>query len=104
MSADPQPHPLNVVGPFYVVDGCCIRCDLPLNVAPELFQWETDAKGEVRHCYVCRQPQTPEQLTQMMEVVESSEVACIRYRGSDPKVIEMLRQRRCESQIDSTSE
>ena len=28
---------LNVIGPFYVEDGCCTLCAVPDAIAPELF-------------------------------------------------------------------
>ena len=77
MSARRQ-NPLNVPGDFYVEDECCTRCDVPIRHAPELF-------GATNHdsCYVKCQPATPEQLDQMLDVIQCAELACIRYRGSN---------------------
>lgn len=82
----PQPHPLNVPGDFYVEENCCTMCDVPRVEAPELFAL-TAAQD---HCYVCRQPQTDGELEQMLSAISLSEVHCICYRGSSPAVITRL--------------
>ena len=84
-----RPHPSNVPGDFYVEDGCCARCDIPRAVAPELF-----ALGE-DHCFVSKQPGTPEELDRMLEAVRCSELDCIRYAGTSLAV-----QVRLVDQID----
>lgn len=75
-------HAKNAPGPFYVVDGCCIACELPLLVAPELFAFD-----ENNHCFVKRQPATKEELDRMLRVVWGGEVGCVRYCGKDPDVL-----------------
>ena len=32
-------HPLNVAGPFYVEDGCCLLCDVPRGLASDMFKF-----------------------------------------------------------------
>jgi hypothetical protein len=77
-------HRLNVVGPFYVEDGCCTRCGVPDVTAPELF-------GEVDDsCFVKRQPQTASEIDRMLRAMITSEVGCIRYAGGDAAVIRRL--------------
>jgi hypothetical protein len=79
------PHPLNAPGDFYVEDGCCTSCELPFHEAPGHFKYDSTA-----HCYVCRQPATVDETDRMISAVSVSEVSCIRYRGSDPLVIQKL--------------
>jgi hypothetical protein len=73
-----KPHRLNVVGDFYVVDGCCTACGVPTVDAPTLFSWD-----EADHCYVSRQPSNSEESTQMLTAMSHAELGCIRYRGQD---------------------
>jgi hypothetical protein len=77
--SEPHPHPANVAGDFYVEDGCCISCMVPHSVAPDLMAM-AEPEG---HCYVCKQPATPEELDRMFEAFEVQEVDCIRYKGTD---------------------
>ena len=71
------PHPANVAGDFYVEDGCCISCMIPHKVAPDLMSMTE------HHCFVCKQPETPEELDRMFQAFEVQDVDCIRYRGTD---------------------
>jgi hypothetical protein len=77
-------HRLNVVGPFYVEDGCCTSCGVPDVTAPELFGEADDS------CFVKRQPQTASEVDRMSRTMITSEVGCIRYAGVDPAVIRRL--------------
>lgn len=77
-----QPHPKNAAGPFYVVNGCCASCELPLEDAPELFAF--DGKS---HCYVKRQPSSKEEFDKALLAASGAELACIRYKGSDPEIL-----------------
>lgn len=77
-----NPHPANVPGDFYVVDGCCTMCEVPFLEAPNLFGTFLDPKG-YQHCYVKRQPGSPAELDEMVNVIRCAEFQCIRYRGSD---------------------
>jgi len=45
-------HPLNIEGDFYVENGCCITCDLPRTLAPDMFRYT----AQKDHCYVYKQP------------------------------------------------
>src|SRR4051812_13422583 len=81
-----RPHRLNVIGPFYVVDGCCTACGVPEAEAPQLF-----ASDDSRHCYVRKQPSDAEQLRQMINAIACAELPCIRYRGQDQEVLSALR-------------
>ena len=93
------PHKANVPGDFYVEDGCCITCAVPVTEAPKHFAWQKDAQG-YDHCYVCKQPETPGELRTMLRVIPLSEVYCIRYRGSDPAVLANLVENGCAEVCD----
>lgn len=71
-------------GPFYVVDGCCMTCGMPELIAPELFKLGDD------HCYVLRQPETPDEYDKATHAMWSAEVDCIRYRGNDGAFLRRL--------------
>lgn len=81
-----RPHPSNAPGPFYVEDGCCIRCAVPSEIAPELFGWTE----EDTHCFVRRQPADPAEMDSMIQALWSAEADCIRYRGSDPALLKRI--------------
>jgi hypothetical protein len=77
-------HRLNVVGHFYVEDGCCTSCGVPDVTAPELFGEADDS------CFVKRQPQTPSEVDRMLRAMITSELGCIRYAGVDQAIIRRL--------------
>ena len=79
-----KPHPKNVPGDFYVEDGCCIACAVPMSEAPEFFEFDDD------HCYVKRQPQTPAEFDTMLDALRVQEVDCIHYKGHDHGFIQRL--------------
>ena len=83
MNESNTPHPKNVAGPFYVEDGCCLSCDVPMIEAPGLFAYAHDG-----HCYVKRQPLTPDEVSAMIKTASCSETECIRYRGDDQDVLQ----------------
>src|SRR5690348_4932956 len=92
-----KPYPLNVSGPFYVEDGCCLLCDLPRAIAPDMFKYNRTND----HCYVYKQPETKDEIHRMVEAVTCADLACIRYRGIDKRLIRYLRIKGCSKQIDS---
>ena len=98
------PHPANVAGDFYVEDGCCITCMVPHGVAPDLMAMSEDEN----HCYVCKQPATPEELERMFEAFEVQEVDCIRYKGVDRAIqIRLVRAssgNQCDKLLDDLVE
>lgn len=85
---------LNVIGPFYVEDGCCTLCGVPDSIAPELFGVTDD------HCYVKRQPQTSDEQDAMVHVMVSQELGCVRYAGSDESLLRRLAENGEGSQCD----
>jgi hypothetical protein len=76
-----KPHRLNVIGDFYVADQCCTLCGVPQGEAPSLF---ADTEDE-NHCYVKKQPETPEEFQAMLRVLRYQEFDCVRYHGKTPK-------------------
>jgi hypothetical protein len=79
---EPKPHPANVPGDYFVENGCCLTCEVPIGWAPELFAWAVDAQG-YPHCYVKKQPETSDEQDQMFEAIQHAEAGCIRYCGRD---------------------
>jgi hypothetical protein len=79
-------HPLNSNGSFYVENKCCITCDLPRTLGPDMFRYTE--KND--HCYVYQQPTTEDQLGRMIQVMRSSEVSCIRCRSRDTVLLSQL--------------
>ncbi|MBT6493276.1 MAG: ferredoxin [Planctomycetaceae bacterium] len=53
--------------------------------APHHFAYDGD-----NHCYVCRQPQSGAETTDMIGTAWMAEFECIRYRGNDPDVLRRL--------------
>lgn len=89
------PHPMNAKGDFYVENQCCTGCDLPSAEAPEMFKYEGD------HCYVCRQPETKEEVVKILNAMEIQDLDCIQYKGKNKAILASLKQRNLESCISS---
>jgi hypothetical protein len=87
-------HPLNVTGPFYVEEGQCIECLGPCGLAPEFVGHMDEPPGMrgASHCYIKKQPATPEELDRMVEAMKTSLCSGLRYCGDDPVVLERLRK------------
>jgi hypothetical protein len=80
-------HPLNVIGDFYVEDDCCTACGLPQAEAPGFL---AELNDSTTHCYVIRQPQTPEQVTQAISAMMVAEFNCIRYSGNNAAILKEI--------------
>jgi hypothetical protein len=78
------PHKMNVEGDFYVEDGCCLTCGVPVDIAPDIFEYEEHS------CYVKKQPITPDELERTLEVMNNQEVDCIHYKGTDREIVRRL--------------
>ena len=91
-----EAHSLNAEGPFYVENGCCLICDLPRQVAPDMFKYH---EAEM-HCYVYQQPQTEEQLTRMVEVMKGADLACVRCRSRDGQLLRRLIEAGLKNECD----
>lgn len=81
-------HPDNAAGPFYVEQGCCLRCGVPIDVAPAIFDWAADES----QCIVKQQPASAREVDRILIAICSAEVDCIRYRGGDPALARRLAQ------------
>jgi hypothetical protein len=90
----PEPHPLNVPGPFYVEAGLCMLCCVPEHEAPDLIGFYKDPTGTHResHCYFRKQPQTPEELERAIAATRLACCGAYRYGGSNPEILKRLRQ------------
>jgi hypothetical protein len=84
-----KPHPSNVPGDYFVEDGCCMMCEVPLSAAPDLFGVSRDTAGHA-HCFVKKQPETADERDQMCLAIRLAEAGCIRYRGRDRATQERL--------------
>ena len=92
----PSPHPLNCDGAFYVENQCCITCDLPRTLAPDMFKY-TDAKD---HCYVYKQPTTDDELQRMIAAMKGAEVLCVRCRSRENALLQILKDKGLAEQCD----
>jgi hypothetical protein len=93
-------------GPFYVIKDQCITCSLPTETASDNIRYHqrpctTCPTTLTEHCVVTRQPETPEELDRMIQVVAGSCVAAYRYCGTDPEILRRLVVARCENQRDA---
>lgn len=89
------PHPKNVPGPFYVLDGCCTRCGVPEAHAPLHFGFD-----DQDHCFICRQPADDGEVEDVIDAAVCAELECIRYRGNDVEVLHRLAERGHEHLAD----
>jgi len=74
-------YPKNVPGDFYVEEGCCLTCAVPMTEAPEFFKMDDE------QCYVIKQPANVEETDYLLDAIATQEVGCIRYAGNDKAVI-----------------
>ena len=81
------PHPLNAPGDFYVEDGCCTMCEMPFEVAADLFG---TTETPYWHCYVKKQPSSESEIASMIDAISCADLKCIRYRGKDAKILVSL--------------
>ncbi len=93
-------------GPFYVIKDRCLICSLPTETAPVNIQYHqrscTGCSTKMTtHCLVSRQPETPEELDRMIEVMAGSCVEAYRYCGSDPEILRCLIEAGCKEHCDA---
>jgi hypothetical protein len=79
----------NAPGDFYVEAGCCVRCCLPHGEAPELMN---DPSVDFRGCYFRRQPEDAKEIEHAIQAIRISEVACLRYGGTNQAILQRLHQ------------
>ena len=93
MACSPRPRvPENAPGDFYVEADRCTQCCIVHGEAPDLMN---DCGREFRQCYFRRQPQTPEEVERAIRAVWASEVAALRYGGTDQAIIRRLHEMGC---------
>lgn len=93
------PFRLNAPGDFYVADGECISCALPAIEAPNLIG-EYEGKSPAYHCYFKKQPENDEELREAIDALHSACCSAVRYKGTDPDVIDQITLINCEYLID----
>jgi hypothetical protein len=91
---------MNASGPFYVVNQDCMTCGYPHVLDPDLMAWEMNSEGRATHCYFRKQPGTSQEIEQALSAVEGSCCGALRYRGSDPEIIQKLKDAGCKGAID----
>jgi len=73
----------------HVETDCCTSCGVPWHYAPEVFR-----QGE-SSCEVVRQPRNATELRRVLTVFQSQDLDCVRYGGSDARVIALLERVGC---------
>jgi Na+-translocating ferredoxin:NAD+ oxidoreductase RNF subunit RnfB len=96
----------SVPGPFYVINGACMLCDLPGQTAPQNISWSLETFRRAcedcpDHCRIERQPRGRAELEQVIEAACGSCMEAIRYCGSDPEILERFRHRGYEHLCDA---
>jgi ferredoxin len=76
MSDQPQKHPQNVPGRFYVTEDC-LACETCQQVAPNNFRY-----GENGLSFVFSQPSSPEEEKQCQEAVTDCPMEAVRNDGA----------------------
>jgi len=99
-------EPDSVAGPFYVVKDICIICGLPPETAPHNITWDSESQRSScsacpNHCRVERQPETPEEIEQMIQAAWGSCVDAVRYCGNDPHILARFRELGIERLCDA---
>lgn len=98
-----------VEGAFYVVRGQCITCELPCETAPRNIRWNAGHKEGVHqpypdHCRVTNQPETEDELDEMIEAAWGSCISAIRYSGTDERTLSRFRERGMPELCDALPE
>jgi hypothetical protein len=90
----PISHPRNAPGPFYSEYDGCITCGAPNAEAPDLIGWYEERCGTetYSHCIFERQPETLDEVDRAIQAMHVSCVENLRYRGTDPAILQRLAQ------------
>jgi hypothetical protein len=103
-----DPEPDNADGGFYVVQGRCLLCALPVETAPSSVSWNRCPKKKEEgedfaslHCRVHKQPESEKEIQAMIEAAVSSCVQAIRYRGTDERILAEFRKAQMEELCDA---
>jgi len=93
-------HPESAPGDFYVEHNQCLSCGMPHVVAPDLVGWTDD---KMSHCIWKKQPTTPKEVERAIAVLETQDLDCHRYGGTDPAILARLPSRICDCPDDATA-
>lgn len=74
-----------------------MSCEVPQIEAPDLFGITTEPHY---HCYVKKQPTTPEETERMLATIRGAEANCIRYRGTDPALFTRISASSASGKLD----
>ena len=83
-----------------MVNQDCMTCGYPHVLAPDLMVWELNSEGREAHCYFRKQPETLHETEQAVKAVAGSCCDALRYCGSDPEIIQKLKDAGCKEAID----
>lgn len=72
---------------------CCTSCGVPWHYAPEIFR-----EGE-RSCEIIRQPRSATDVRKVLRVLQAQDLGCIRYLGSNPRVLALLEAAGCADSV-----
>ena len=78
---------------FYVEETCCMSCGVPQAIAPDLVGWTND---KLPNCYWIKQPQTADELDRAIKIINTQEIGCHRYAGSDRAILRRLPAEDCD--------
>ena len=93
-------YKLNVLGDFYVEDGECIACEMPIAESPDLIA--EDGSSDIGyHCYYKKQPENDAEVKSAINAMEVSCCEAHRYCGKDSNIINEIIKRGLNSQIDA---
>ena len=87
-------YKLNAPGDFFIEDGECLACTLPISKSPNLIG-EDDF-----HCYFKKQPKSDEEIEDAIFAMEVSCCGAVRYKGKDTNIIEKIKAKNLEGQLD----
>ena len=77
-------YPKNCEGDFFVEDGECILCTLPVSEAPALMECDDLS------CYFKKQPKTDEEIGDAISAIAVSCCGAVKYCGTDKEVIKRM--------------
>ena len=91
-------HPLNVPGPLYVEEGCCLSCGVWELEGAGLLAWDN---GDYPQCYVSRQPESDDDYRNVAAILAIQDVDCIRVRNCPSRLRAVLKAAGQQYYIDS---
>jgi hypothetical protein len=78
-----------------------MACGVPHVVAPDLVGWT--GEGKMQHCVWKKQPETEAELERAIAVLETQELGCHRYAGTDPAILDRILSTCCDYPMQSSS-